>query len=545
MIRALSLLLLGAGCVEGAPEPGWRLVGAYDAAALRALGDVSGAVDAWQPSAAMLRTCGPTKQADGLGFFEAEAMLAGHTPTLALLLERTGAGAGRPLSPADLRVSLGYGRPTAPLQPMVAPRRLGVTVTYTSTGPEAQEVPPEVGLVLTQLRAELCLEHKTGRAWIGGTRDQIRQAYLLDSPKLGDMALGGDRRYFVGQGAAVPAMAGPPDACLTLERPASRAPDKAPSAKDALAQPTQAKGQGSLDMTNTDIWGADLPTCDESPELPSYELPLRLSASAGQPPVRRPSSPRALRVTLDLGDQESPRVSLELNGASLLTNASLYGPETTADEGQERALVDLLAQVPLEYPALAPPDAEGAKDPYRYTVLLIPNWQIVEGLTALGRPPDSDASSDQGQVSGAPDAVGWVLRHPESLFVQVSSRATPGQQAGGEDEIWWSLGRGMVGEGWGARHWGFAVGHLFARQPIALPGGQEPTWPQTLEAHRAGAHALVFLSAACLLLVVGRGLARVRDLWITVPEERVTWWPGVQAQVPQPKPDALAKGEGT
>lgn len=537
MRRALPILWLCSACQgEAAPEPGWRLVGAYDAAALLALGGEGasgGTVHAWEPTEAMVRSCGPTKHPDGLGFFEAEAMLGGHTPTLALLLERTGAGAARPLTPSDVRVSLGQDRPTVPLQPMVAPRRLGVTVTYTSAGREPQDVPPEVGLVLTQLRAELCLEHKTGRAWIGGTRKQIRQAYLLDKPEQGGVELGGDRRFFVGQGAPVPAMAGPPDACLTIERPPARPP--AQRAPDSLVQPDQAKGQGSLDMTNTDIWGADLRSCDGNPELPSYALPLGLSASAGEPPVRSASTRRALRVALDLTDSQSPSVSLELDGVPLLAERPLFGPETTPTEGQERALVDLLAQVPLEYPALGPAGAAAGADPYRYTILLVPNWQIAEGLEEI---------QVAQAASGAPDAVGWVLRHPETLFVQVSSRAATGQHAGGEGEIWWALQRGMVGEGWAPRHWGYAVGHLFGRQPIVLPGGLEPTWAQSLEAHRAGAHALVLLSAAALLLVVGRGLVRVRDLWITVPEERVTWWPGVQAPPTAPKADALAKGEG-
>ena len=60
--------------------------------------------------------------------------------------------------------------------------------------------------------------------------------------------------------------------------------------------------------------------------------------------------------------------------------------EATDEESDVKGLTDVLAMVPHTYPSVGPSD-----DSSRYVLLLVPNWQLVEGIRRLtvqeGRSP--------------------------------------------------------------------------------------------------------------------------------------------------------------
>ena len=526
MTRRVGMIgLLGlVGCAsEAAPSaaPAWRLVGLYDSAALMAMEQEGGASPPgipWRPNAGMARACGPVKHPDGLGMFEAEAIAAGRTPALVVLLEAVTSDAP-PLTSDTLRVSMSPDSDADDdgedwrLHPMVEPRRLGLSLSWDGLDAETG-TPPEVRLVETQLRVELCMEHKTGRAWTGGGRADVREAYLLDPPRArgadgGAVALGGDRRHFLGQRAPVPATLGPSDVCVR-----SRGGESAQEAlRDAGAGVTvQSKGEGSLDLIPTDVWGAEVNTCEEGLRSlgVEYRMPWRLERSGGAPPVAVTLKERALGVHLRREAAGAVKVDLTLDGAPLLSERPLFSAPERA--GEEAALVDLLAHVPLQYPRITHP----VETSRTYTALIIPAWQLNEALGAT----TVETGARPGDVL---DGVGWALRHPERLSVLIHKDGVRASGAGAQD--WANLTSGAVGERVGPRSWGYIVGHLHGRAPLLAVGSQAPRWATALVARRADAQAVFLLSGAVLLLIAGAGLRRVRDLWSAVPEEPVTWWP--------------------
>lgn len=459
------------------------LVGLYDSAALQ-LQEGRAGTFAWVAAPGMTTSCGPAKAPDGLGVFEAEAMAGGMTPALALVLRSS---AGGVLTTENVRVSLGQTRPEVRLHPAVRPRTLAVSLS--STG-----APRHKQLLRTQLEMELCLEHKVGRGWIGGATDELRQAFLLDPPPDG----GPDRKYFGGQREPVPALLGPPDACLRFT-------------EGLTGDSTGNRGDNSLDLVPSDIWGASLRWCrpEETSGAPHAltELPLRLGLPDGEHP---PSLRRweALEVTLsDADDDRDVLLTLTYQGQSLLEQAPLFSAVQT-DDGNEPVLgiTDLLARLPHRYPALGPP-----ADPERYTLLLIPNWQLVEGLRRV------TPTSSSRPVNAIEDGVGFILAHPDLLYVQVPD---PNQ------ENWLNLTASLEGGPLGLGRWGYVVGMLSGREPIILPGTEPPTWTQSVEAHRADWHGLFLGTLAVLIGLFGAGLKRLRDLWVPVPEERAAYWPG-------------------
>lgn len=526
-------LLLGSSAAM-ASDREWSLVGVYDSAALGGMNVVMNTAEGkqapssyvWVAAPGMSSSCGVAKAPDGLGVFEAESLSSGLAPALVILLEG-GKEASR-LTRDDVRISLGLGEPNLRLEPALMPRTLAVTIEGEGSVRYKQ-------LVRTQLEMELCMEHKVGRGWIGGDETGLRQAFLLDPPDTESSEasyLGAsrdptalltpedglpDRKYFGGQRDPVPSLLGPPDACL----------ERSPGLDASSSGGT--KGEGSLDLVPSDIWGASLRWCTDFEKDGSLELsmprslPLRLSNLAGAPPPSSLRTRSGLKVDVGAGEEDQDvRVSLTWGEEKLLDDQPLFSePEKP---GEERGIKDLLANVPYLYPTTGT-----AADPGRYTVLIIPNWQIVEGLRRLHLGSPNTPLPIAG--TGIQDGVGYILNNPELLFVQVP------QDGKRDAEIWLNLSDGLSGSPMGLRAWGYPTGLLFGRKPIALPGLQEPSWALAAEAQRASREG-IFLGALAVLGVISlAGLRRLSDLWTAVPEERVAYWPG-----PGGDPEAAADG---
>lgn len=524
--NSVLLLVLATSCASNEPRSAWRLVGLYDSTALGALADnPEGTTSPWVPSTGMVDFCGPEKAPYGFGLTEAQAIESGLTPALVVLLRQDSPGRRDRLNTDNLRISLrtqgdpkhplwrpvltderpdnAEGTFMCPLQPLVLPRSLQVSVVADDSAVAERGA----ALVRTQLRAELCLEHKTGRAWIGGSKAQIREAYLLDPPRYGEVTLDDDRRYFGGQGTPVPAYLGPPDACWS---------DNA--LNDEPGRPG-GKGQGSLELTPTDVWDAELRRCERTSAPPGPPIALALGVQGGSASQLAPMKPVAVdvRVTGQGGDDRMVRVALFVDG-KLRAEDDLFHDEQGGES--DRSLWDALAHVPLDYPSLQLPHPPQDEASTQYAVLIIPNWQIVAGLK--GVPDTSTAGWTGAEVE---DGVGVLLRHPELLLVQVSAEDEPPATAQKTSVAWYNLTDNVVGEGWGWRDWGYATGHLWSREPIALPGPSLPSADQTREASRTNAHGLTLLCGALGLALLARGLRRLPDLITATPEERITWWP--------------------
>ena len=532
-LMCAGVLAVGGGCLSTPEDPGWKLVGAYDATAL--LATTEAAEDegelpdyVWTPFPGMTSSCGPAKAPDGLGVFEAEALANSLTPTLAVVLERTEAAGEGPLSTAGVRVALGLEKPEFLLQPAVLPRYITVRVGGEGNVHHKQ-------LVRTQLQMETCMEHKTGRGWVGGTASNLRQAFLLDPPD--EENWGSDRMYFGGQRNPIPPLLGPPDACIV-------------EGEELGVSGGGGAGEGSLDLVPSDVWGASLRSCavEERPGAPMMRrpgmVPLRISG-LGDLPIRRPNPYWSdLAVLVEPHDSalwkaanptntdESVRVDVLWSdpsgqGVTLLEQYPLFDrPEGGDGEGWSAGagMTDLLARVPYYYPSVGMPEDDG-----RYVLLLVPNWQIVEGLRRLfseERHPDRPKAT---AGAGVQYGVGWVLEHPEYLFVQVpdpeSEEVADKEEL--EDETWLDLTEIMGGGTGGLRNWGYTVGMLSGRKPIALPAKDSPVWKQASLAQRAKHQSLFLGGVAVLAFFLLVGLRRLPDLWTRIPEERVDYWPGV------------------
>ncbi len=490
---------------------GWSLVGAYDSSSVSTLSEAPAGY-VWREAEGMKTSCGPAKRPDGLGIFEAEAANYGLMPMLTLVLKSD--SPGETLTSQQVQVTLNLGDDQVSLEPMRLPRQLIVSIASDdSTERYAQ-------LVRTQIAVETCLEHKTGRAWTGGPDgERLKEAFLLSRPG----AVG--RRFFGGQSDAVPALLGPPDACMV----------SVPESQGA-----EGRGEGSLTLVPTDVWGASLRRCSDvlSPG-DAYDgedsplLPLRLT---GEDQLLRRKDPRtwnslqvALRLDPEPAATESERVFFDLSHGDhvLAQNEQLFKQRDDSTLG----LSDVLARLPHRFPYV---DGEGGP----YTVLMIPNWQLVEALARLERdqalPADlKDVRRPMGTPPvGVTDAVGYVLGHPEMLLVQIERN--PG------DDRWPNVAnilRGNFGP------WGYTVGLREGRARIVLPHDEPPSWEQTARAQRAREHAAMI--AALFLLFFGglRGFGRLRELWARVPEERAHYWPALGSVVLSETPTAKPEDE--
>jgi hypothetical protein len=589
---ALALSLSG-GCTdldEVFPDPslaqGYRLVGAYDSTALRSMDLLIPAEERpkpyeyiWLPPASMKKACGPAKGPDGLGIFEAEAVANRMMPALVVVVERQG---DVPLlDTSRVQMAIGKDEPQFFLKPMVQPRYLQLTVEGTAEDRYQQQVK-------TQLQTYLCMEHKTGRAWQGGKLDQVRQALLLNPPdavkradpdpsdEKDDEVRLSDRKFFGGQSEPVAALLGPPSMCLSGVAGRGERPGRG------------GQGDVSLSLVPSDVWGASLLRCREDVKAGARyvgPMPMELSlsevAAADDPRGRRllaekekaaeeqaaeavrqealPENPNAWRrtwsevnITVREGADKTPGqqfARVEFEGRELVGEDERLNKGTIFEDGQmfveldsgEVGLVDLVSRIPYRYPTVG-----DDFDPDRYTVLIVPNWQLVEGVRRLhaGNLEKPRATAGDGEQDG----VGWLLEHPESLFVMVprAPAAAAAPEAEVTSDAWLNIAGVMSGGALKLRDWGYSVGMLAGRSPIVLPGVVTPTWAQVTAAQRAAPHSMVLGASAALLVLLAAGIVRLRDLWSRVPEERVDFWPGPPPSDEEDKDDMaeLSKAGG-
>ena len=615
-------------------QPNFQLVGFYDLASLMTTSRVNGSSFHWNPSAQMEKSCGNAKAPYNMNIMEAEAAASGMMSTLAVVLKRSQppkyfnrkneeciAGTAldclpEPVTTKDIRVGLGIGESNFPLQPMVKPRHLYVSIAGALNEQGAEEETRSLSgdrgtrryerLLKTQFELELCLEHKVGRAWTGGSKTQLRQGFLLDPATEG----GNDRKFFNGQRDSVPALIGPPTACLDSVFKESR---------DAL------KGRSDLVMTPSDIWGAALPQCDvmrkDRPLTRSLKhLPFRISENN----VRMLAPSRSYYDVLDVKvfaegvSEEDVTIDVSYNGKELMEQKKLF------PNGDPNSLVDILPYLPLSYPTV------GTKEePEAYVVLLIPNWQIVEGLRRMYARGCADTSGtstcqcsvrsleskvidkneqiankilskDQeellydrmrcldidgqactlsntvmqgvedslspaaqcfrnqqvdnpmARVGGSIfDGVGWVLRNPEHLFVQVQTHKESKEgfsivdylalEKKSNDDAQPNL-MAAVGESaskLGVRNWGYTVGILFGRAPIVSLGDKRLSWEQSSYVQHAKQHSYFILGFSVLGVFLFVGFRRFPDYWSRTPQERAYYWPGRQADNSQEEPEGV------
>lgn len=542
-----SLLLVGVlltACASADPATRWELVGAYDATATLEAGRVPVAGYVWEPAAGMEASCGPSKGPLGLGTFEAEAIGNGLTPTLALVLRYGGPGRPQPLSPETLQVAVvdpdDVEGERFPLEPAVSPRRLAMEVTGP---PETAQVQH---LVNTQLSIELCLEHKLGRAWLGNDAARVRQAFMLDRPR-GTDGEGEDRRYFAGQREPVPPLLGPPDACAVL-----------PPGQRSTGELDGLGGAGSLRMAASDIWSANLRPCSSrDPMHPEAALtrpdllPLRSSTPWGRL-AYEPPAPRRIRVAVSRDAEQFDRFDLldvSVQEGQETTTSILAGPEllfpNAVEDPTSTDLTDVLALLKHQYPLVR--DGTSAFDNPNepgsdwYTVLLVPDWQVVQAVSLLAQ------GSQPKRAQGMRNGVAWLLANPQFLSLQVA----PGAETRDIDDAtesapiegaWPDLMATAIGREFRfVRDWGYTVGLLHGREPVFLPADGPVPWEVAQLAQRANLQGGFLAALAAFLFILGAGLRRVRDLWTPVPKERADYWPGVgldEADVPESAADS-------
>jgi len=529
LLWGLSLCLASgeSGAESSAPSENrgrWRVVAMYDTATLLTGSEQPTGGDPWRPAPGMTESCGPARRPFGMNTSDMAAVSSGVSPALAVLLRRVGEEDLGPVAREDIRVSLKQEDRSFRLEPAVSPLALRVQIVGDADRRYVEQV-------RTQLETELCLEHKVGRAWIGGSSAFLKQAFRLKDPP----SLLPDQGAFGGQLAPVPALMGPPDACVVESGEQSRAP-----------RSRGAQAAASLDLVDADIWGASLRSCgpqegELSPAGSVKPLPWSLARTSSSSNEALPARTlwQTLRVTLHENQDGDPTFDLELQSSrevghwqTLASGRELVEALPADEEGVGRtSLADIAALLPRALPTLGP-----AEDPGRYTLVVLPEWQLELGLRRIygGEAPSPDLDlllSLPGPVPA--DAVGWLLEHPELLKIQVH----PGARADGEgDSLWPDLMASMSsavsrpgapGSEWLPlrwRDWGFPAGLLSAREPIALPG-EAPTSEQVISAQRAVPHAVFLGTGALLTLILATGLRRVRDLWLPVPEERVSYWP--------------------
>ena len=618
-MSAVWMAMAAIGLATAGQEPLFRLVGLYDATGVLAVSKKNEQRFLWKPSSQMSQSCGPSKSPDGLGVFEAEAIANQLSPTLMIVLEYTDPpqyqnGLGEECSQqedgicepiprpsvtnADITVGLGVDQIAYTLQPMVLPRNLAVNIAgyiepINPTEDEEEQNSPLFDtsryqkLIRTQLEIELCLEHKVGRGWLGNDTSKLRQAFLLDPPDYNRL----DRKYFGGQRDPVPGFIGPSDACVTssVEMP-----------KDLNAS----KGSGSMLLTPSDVWGASLRDCEKGIEesgrdllRPTKMLPLQLSENGIRQARKIASKWQGLNIdVVATGEQETDvliNVTLDGEPVEALQDVALF-PE-------EGSMIDILARLKHSYPKV------GTKlDNDKYVVLMVPNWQIAEGVrrlysrTCIDDTADllckcevrslSSSLPDEGSLQerldnldkrlsssqqcldnldisqpmmssgeGIVDAVGWILQHPQQLFIQVGARDKVTE---GFDVMEWLSGSevdteadalpnlaGVASGGFaGLQDWGYTVGQLSGRSPVVLPVEERVPWGVAARAQRYKQHSYFVFSVFALIAFVVAGIRRMADFWTPIPEERAYYWPGRQASNESPKAEGVemenAEGSG-
>ena len=632
-----AMWMAAIGLAMAGQEPLFRLVGLYDATGVLAVSKRDEQRFLWKPSKQMSQSCGPSKSPDGLGVFEAEAIANQLSPTLAIVLEYTdppqyqntqGESCSQqedgicepvprpPISNMDVTVGLGVDQMAYTLQPMVMPRNLAINIDgyvepINPKKTDAEGVDEEANsglfdtsryqkLIRTQLEIELCLEHKVGRGWLGNDAEKLRQAFLLDPPDHDRL----DRKYFGGQRDPIPGLVGPSDACVV-------------SSVDTPKNLSASKGSGSMLLTPSDVWGASLRDCEKGIEeggrslLRSAEtIPLHLSKNGIRQARKHRAKWQGLNIDVVANGEEETDVliNVTLDGEPIeeLQNVALF-PE-------EGSMIDILARIQHTYPRV------GTKlDSDRYVVLMVPNWQISEGIRRLYSRTCIDDTADllckcevrslssslpEGQdlqarldmldqrlsckdidgnictlsrdisanaevspaeqcldnlgmstpmMSGGDqivDAVGWILQHPQQLFIQVGAKKKitegfdvmewlSGPQEESDGEALPNLAGVASGGFAGLQDWGYTVGQLSGRSPVVLPAEERVPWTVAARAQRYKQHSYFIFSAFVLVAFVLAGFRRIADFWTPIPEERAYYWPGRQASNEKPKAEGV------
>ena len=300
-------------------------------------------------------------------------------------------------------------------------------------------------------------------------------------------------------------------------------------------------------LTPSDVWGASLRDCEKGIEEGGKNLlrsaktiPLHLSENGIRQARKRSAKWQGLNIDVVANGEEETDVviNVTLDGEPIeeLQNVALF-PE-------EGSMIDILARIQHTYPRV------GTKlDSDRYVVLMVPNWQIAEGIRRLYSRTCIDDTADllckcevrslssslpEGQdlqarldmldtalsckdIDGnictlsrdvpvsaetSPaeqcldslgvstpmmssgdqivDAVGWILQHPQQLFIQVGAKEKITE---GFDVMEWLAGpqeesdgdalpnlAGVASGGFaGLQDWGYTVGQLSGRSPVVLP----------------------------------------------------------------------------
>jgi hypothetical protein len=425
---------------------------------------------------------------------EAQTLANASAPALAVILRRT----TKDTPPPDhdtLLVSVGDEATRLTLAPYVEPRYLAIEIVGDAAAAHKQ-------LIRTQLEMELCMEHKTGRAWRGGSAAQLREALLLRSPK----ADGAHRLHYRGQRDPVPAFLGPPDACLLNQDEGGLA-----------ANPTS-----SLRLVPSDVWAASLRTCPPKEQLgPLSPAPGRVPLLSSDGASADGPLPRWSTLSVELADTPGgTTIAARLNSETVFEATPL---EEDLPNGQT-GLLDLAARLPIRYPTWGDKD-----DPERYIALIIPNWQLVEAADRLSLRPWS-------AERGVSDGVGWLLAEPWRLFVQIADREGDLPNLASRLDAPRFL------------RWGYLAGANAGRSPILLPGGRRPSEDEQAVAQGATRQATFLGGLAVLIVGLMAALPRLRDLFVATPVERVHYWPGAPAPKSGAGPDLAeplgAVGEG-
>lgn len=489
-MRAVLIALALSGC--SAPRAPWQLAAVYDATAL---GAPVAARDGylWTAAPGMAEGCGPTSSPVGLGVTEAEAISAGLTPTLAILL--AGDPDLPPLGRDDVQVAWRTdGGSTRRLEPAVLPPAIRVSLKGMGGGWRESAAAQAVA-------REVCLEHKVGRAWVGGDAGQQRKAFLHDVAAAADPAA-----WFLGQGSPVPALLGPPYACL--EEPGVQSPPR-PAGLDA--EPRLQVG---------DVWNASLPPCPDgsreaAPPNTCVGMPIDIGAPAGcsDTVTAQPTGTNAAAVswyTLSLADDVEGRL----------------------------APPDPLAEVPLQYPGgvYDPFPADRSETRVRLVLLLVPAWQLTAGGEHAPVDPVGDALADLSRLSvgvAADDTVqndswkraiaGWErwLGVPCWMLEGKGADRVCGDGRPLEEDRFHQLNPYWDRPLYTALSWGYPFDAL----PESVLGGAHPFDARDrANAHRAGLQGLVLaLGALLVIALVGASLA-IPDLWRRWPEVSLDRW---------------------
>jgi hypothetical protein len=534
-LYAMGLALWATSGTSAADSGGWRLVGAYDAAAVLAAVEAEADPEAeaevtalpafnWSPQPELDAYCGHPRAPTGMGVMESVAISTGLTPTLALVLRSTGRNPG-PLEEGDVAVSLVRTPESSDpaeqttLRPAVEPRRLSIEIVDqtragSASGASRRDQTNWRQIVRTQLGIQLCLEHMLGRAWSGGDENRVRQAFLLERP---DPSADPDRRYLVAQRDPVAAYLGPPDACENGGTKQPRESDEA-----------------SAELVPADVWEGRLRPCPNQsvatlPRSPS--LPIRLSGADYQE-RHTDDTWSEMKVVLRDGVSEVPTVEVLLGEESLGEPTLLMSQASDDDRRGSAAgrMEDLLGRVPLVYPLIR----QGG---HWYTILLIPEWQLAEALArrdAMSHKPEHTmAQPAPGRLAVERDAVNWVLRHPELMRIQV--RPT---EPSVDVSMWPDLAVSMQGGTLGVRDWGYTVGAASGRASIALPTQDKVEWRHAELAQRAENQSAFTLAAAAIFMAFVMGLRRFAEFWRPIPRERADYWPAIgKQQVEDETPD--------